>query len=934
MLPRLELSGAVVADAPARDATISASDWGEIGLLQTPTSRMAAAGDMRFHYSRVYPYGRATVMFQPLDWLEAGFRYTNISNRLYGPDIAGGQAYKDKSVDFKLRLAGESAKTPEVALGVIDIGGTGLFSSEYLVANKRYRDLDLSAGIAWGYLAGRGNIRNPLSLLSSGFDVRSNSVGSGGTLSTGAFFHGSASLFGGLQYQTPWEGLVAKIEYDGNNYQHEPQGNNQTATSPINFGLTYRYSPSIDFTAGIERGNTAMIGFTLHGALNKVAMPKLLDPVRLPIAPTAPQGEPAWSNTVAELKAQTQWQVVQIVRHGSDMQVVFDNPAGIYWQERIERAIIVLHRDAPASITRFVLLFRERGMPMSERIVQRYEWLADHVNYRAPAERQPSVVDVAPRRRAPGELLWKTDAAPYSFGLAPSFQQTVGGPNGFILYQLGASGIGEVDLGNSTWIEGKVTYRLADNYEKYTYDAPSALPRVRTYLRQYQTTAATTLPNLQITHVGQLSETQYYSAYAGYLEEMFAGVGGEWLYRPWHSPFAFGVDLNHVAQRDFRQNFDLQNAGAQTGYTVNTGHATLYWDTGWKSTHINLSAGQYLAGDRGVTVDVSRTFDNGVAVGAYATKTNVSAATFGEGSFDKGIYVSIPFDAILPFSSPSVGHFNWSPLTRDGGARLDRAAPLYALTGARDRQLLRYRATNSNSSSIQEESSWLPEPERSPLGDVLKSSGTLGRELLSGNYSDTLISSALLVAGSAVLDNRVDRWAQRHAHGRWNTLGSMASNIPIVLGAGTGLLWMGLGDPIASETAWTSIKSVGLSLVGGELVKTIVGRARPDANLGTHSFSPGSTASTNSSFPSLHMAVAFATVTPFAERYDAPWLYGVAAATAFGRIQQRQHFVSDTVAGSLLGYVIGSALSEEQRHRGRPQLSIGEDKSIRASWQF
>jgi hypothetical protein len=39
----------------------TANDWGSIGLLQTPTARMAPVGDARFHFSHVYPYERLNV---------------------------------------------------------------------------------------------------------------------------------------------------------------------------------------------------------------------------------------------------------------------------------------------------------------------------------------------------------------------------------------------------------------------------------------------------------------------------------------------------------------------------------------------------------------------------------------------------------------------------------------------------------------------------------------------------------------------------------------------------------------------------------------------------------------------------------------------------------------------------------------------------------
>lgn len=119
-------------------------------------------------------------------------------------------------------------------------------------------------------------------------------------------------------------------------------------------------------------------------------------------------------------------------------------------------------------------------------------------------------------------------------------------------------------------------------------------------------------------------------------------------------------------------------------------HVTAYWDTGWQGVQINLSVGQYLAKDKGATLDISRRFRNGVVIGAYATKTNVSPAQFGEGSFDKGIYVTIPFDAMMTRSSSSIANLRWNPVTRDGGAKLDRRYPLYDLTDMGERRSLWY----------------------------------------------------------------------------------------------------------------------------------------------------------------------------------------------------------------------------------------------------
>ena len=67
-------------------------------------------------------------------------------------------------------------------------------------------------------------------------------------------------------------------------------------------------------------------------------------------------------------------------------------------------------------------------------------------------------------------------------------------------------------------------------------------------------------------------------------------------------------------------------------------------------------------------------------LGAYATLTDVSSEEYGEGSFTKGIYVTIPFDLMLIHPTTTKGSIGWVPLTRDGGQMLSRKTALYSLT--------------------------------------------------------------------------------------------------------------------------------------------------------------------------------------------------------------------------------------------------------------
>lgn len=689
-----------VSTARSQDIPLTASDWGEIGLMQTPTARMGPPGNIRFQYSQVQPYTRATVMFQPVAWLEGGFRYSQVSNRLYDPSLTiSSQSYKDKSVDAKLRLWEESRWIPALAVGARDLGGTGLFSGEYFVANKRTGDLDWSLGLGWGYLGARGNIKNPLSLLSDHFNVRPGSgvIGVLGTGSTSgkSYFRGPTSLFGGVQWQTPIKPLVLKIEYDGNNYKQEPFDNPISQRIPLNVGAVYRYSNVVDLTAGIERGNRAMLGITLHGGLDNLTAPKLLDPPAPEVSEQLPQANLAWAQTASDIERNTGWTVEGISRKGNTLRIRTSYLRAQYAANRLDRMMAVLHRDAPASIDRFLIDFTEYGLDLGSKSIARADWVALRTQGLSPAQKRERNLDFVngPIRSFNADqtqtaVLWTSENGRFRGGISPSFAQSVGGPDTFLLYQLGAQAAAEYRITNRTWITGAANLRILDNYDKFRYTAPSDLPRVRTFVREYATTSRLTLTNLQLTHAEQLSDNNFAMVYGGMLESMFGGVGGEYLYRQRNSPWAFGVDANRVRQRGFQQRLDFRE------YEVSTGHATVYWDTGWHDITVRASAGQYLAGDRGATLDLSRRFSNGVVVGAFATKTNVSSAQFGEGSFDKGIYVSFPFDAILPRSTSTTGTVLWQPLLRDGGARLSRSQTLFGLTSARDKNAFSYRPAN------------------------------------------------------------------------------------------------------------------------------------------------------------------------------------------------------------------------------------------------
>ena len=130
-----------------------------------------------------------------------------------------------------------------------------------------------------------------------------------------------------------------------------------------------------------------------------------------------------------------------------------------------------------------------------------------------------------------------------------------------------------------------------------------------------------------------------------------------------------------MAQRDYDDPFGFD----YYDYDVVTGHASLYWDTGWYGFETQIDAGRYLAGDWGSTFSLSRRFPNGWAVGAYFTLTNVTEDDFGEGSFDKGVWIEIPFRWTVPFETRANNSVSLTSVSRDGGAQLEQSNALWPI---------------------------------------------------------------------------------------------------------------------------------------------------------------------------------------------------------------------------------------------------------------
>ena len=195
-----------------------------------------------------------------------------------------------------------------------------------------------------------------------------------------------------------------------------------------------------------------------------------------------------------------------------------------------------------------------------------------------------------------------------------------------------------------------------------------------------------------------------------------------------------------------------------------------------------------------------------------------------------------------------------------------------------------------------------------PVDDLGRLSPSQFAERLAGtggtSTATRLLAATALIGGAALFDRAagsfVDQYPREPA---LKVLRVSGSALPLAEFGLAGAAWLARNGTRDGDIALASVEAGLTSVALAEAIKLGVDRSRPREGRGATDF--GHEKRSDSSFPSVHSALAWSVLTPIAQRYDAPWLYGVAALTNFGRVAGRHHWLSDTVAGGVLGYVVG-----------------------------
>lgn len=677
-------SSACADDVVRRVPTINM--MGEMGLNTIPNARMSQEGTVRASVSRTAPYSHATLGIQLSKRLYLGLRQTSESDNFLSTTN-----HLYPGLDAKLNLFEERRFLPQISVGLQSALGHKRMAAEYLALSKRYHDFDFTFGFGWGRMASRSNLPNLL-LIDKIKGGTSRALDGENPNTPRDWFTGDMGLFGGVEYNTAIDGLSLKADWNSDGWTAEKSANpNFKAPTPWSVGLSYRPVSWLDAGIAYAGNQSIMARLSLTPTIQNWAYRDAFTPLPLPMNAKRGKdriiGEYTDDDDDVNNGETNNWLGLSgIDTDATTAYADIDLKDNLTTPQQIGQSSRYISNHAGKSPEQILLRLNRYGLKGQEIILNRTD-----------------VERAGQRRHGSSEEIWQTASfqpqSPAPFSLLGFLSRLIHGApetqkeKGFtfdilndvslseddsgVLYRIGLRAGFHRFFGENFYTEQTVRINLANNLSKLTaYRGVSLFP-VRGDVDDFSNRRIV-LEKSFLTGFVTLGDDLHAATSAGYLEEMYLGLSGEILYRPFGKRWAVGAESALAFKRDPLTPFAL----GMNGDHVLTGFLNAYYEIPQSGVTLKASAGRYLAGDIGGSLELKNEFTNGVILSGGITATNKADADIygGKTNVYTGIKLSLPLGSI-PFT-PDGSRFttNAAPLGRDSAQRLDNPVPLYEIT--------------------------------------------------------------------------------------------------------------------------------------------------------------------------------------------------------------------------------------------------------------
>lgn len=645
------------------------------GYFIMPSARMEKSGEIAFGASIAKPYDIYGLNFQVFDRLELSLNYrvyTGILEQNFGKEGFGDDAERIGNVKLGLLTKKDGFPAlPEISVGIEDFIGTKRFNAQYGVLTKQFLEIGLECSFGWGH----GRIKGP---------------------------------FGGFSWtplrdrSTPFfKDLSIVAEYDATNYKkhcsEHPQG--REVNSRINAGLAWLGWDTIQLSLSSLRGKTlagtASLRYPLgssHGLFTKTGDPA---PYKSPVN-TEPLGIVRSESTFIQELAYA------FSEQGLDLYLAFLEPKeGILYLKIInnryreirmvrERLRHVLASLLPSNISLCHVLLEEGGVDCQTYTFRR----KDLTEYKAGVLSDFEMDVLSSPQEAiplPSEYeaikLFERRKPIWTFTIRPRLLSFFGSSTGKFKYNLGVLASPEGYIFNQVYYKLQMSYSVRSSMQNLTGTDklnPSRLPIVRSDSLRYFQTNSFSMEQAYMQRSWNLGRGVFYRFAGGYFEPAYGGGAMELLYFPVNSNWAVGGEAAVVWKRHYHgvkfRRTTYQLKGNQYEIIPFLGvqyFLDVYYDFKPLSIDFLVTAGQFLAKDKGARLDVGRYFKSGLRFSVWCTWTNGHDQVNGHTYFDKGFSFMIPLDFFLRKSSRNYVGYAMSAWLRDVGAQACTGKKLY-----------------------------------------------------------------------------------------------------------------------------------------------------------------------------------------------------------------------------------------------------------------
>lgn len=643
---------------------------GVLGLNTVPNARLDPYGTVRLTLGRTTPYIHASSGFQIGENLYLGIRQTAKSGSL--------TATPDRlfpGMDMKYRLYPETGWRPEISLGLQSAFGQKRLAAEYLALSKKYENFDFTAGVGWGRMGSRYSIESPLTV-GGAFQDKNRPLDGENPNSFRDWFRGDAGFFMGVQYFVPHSDWSLKADFSSDGWKAEKAAD-PSFKVPSPWSVGFDYQPTKWLSAGMALLGTdrLMARITVQGLVQNWPFTPASPLPALALLPNRSHNRPA--QEISDTAQKNDLDLFDVRKNKNQVSAILDLQDTVSTPEQLgiaARHLSNLSGPSPETITIFPRYLGLKGPALS---LNRRDIEQAISHHQGSAEEIWQTVFFNPN--LPFQLPEKTRPIFRHLSLRFSLYNEISPAeedNG-ILYRTAL--LTEIHKRLSRHFLSETSFRLnlSNNLSSLGELRPLVFLPVRGDIDQFSRHRLA-LERNYLSGFLSLSPNWHANATIGYLEEMYAGLGTEIIYRPWKKNWAVGFEISEALKRDPATAMSL---GLTTDHIL-TGHLNAFYEIPNSDATLHASLGRYLAGDIGGSLSLTNRFRNGATLEGFVTATNQNDPDpyGGRTNVFSGLRIMVPLGDANYLPNGSRIETVLAPLGRNTGQKLDLPSRLYEAT--------------------------------------------------------------------------------------------------------------------------------------------------------------------------------------------------------------------------------------------------------------